>query len=80
MPNHKTLYLAGFHDSWNKRAKLKAFSGIPPGAPVVLLAHNPDNFGEAIGAKVQVKIFGAMRPVVIPKYQEVPAFIIVKTT
>jgi predicted MPP superfamily phosphohydrolase len=58
LPNHKTLYLAGFNDSWNKRAKLKAFSGIPPGAPVVLLAHEPDNFDEAIGAGVNLLLVG----------------------
>jgi predicted MPP superfamily phosphohydrolase len=58
LPNHKTLYLAGFHDSWNKRARLKTFSGIPPGAPVVLLAHAPDNFGEAIGAEVNLLLVG----------------------
>ena len=58
LPNHKTLYLAGFHDSWNKRAKLKTFSGIPPGVPVILLAHDPDNFGEAIGAEVNLLLVG----------------------
>ena len=58
MPNHKTLYLAGFDDSGNKRANLKAFRGIPPGAPVVLLAHDPDNFGKAIGAGVNLLLAG----------------------
>jgi predicted MPP superfamily phosphohydrolase len=58
LPNHKTLYLAGFNDSRNKRAKLKALIGIPPGAPVVLLAHDPDNFGEAIGAGVNLMLAG----------------------
>ncbi|MEI7635671.1 MAG: metallophosphoesterase [Syntrophus sp. (in: bacteria)] len=58
LPNGKTLYLAGFHDSWNKRAKLKTFSSIPPGAPVVLLAHDPDNFGEAIEAGVNLLLVG----------------------
>lgn len=58
LPNHKTLYLAGFHDSRSKRAKLKAFSGIPPGVPVVLLAHDPDNFGEAIAAGVNLLLAG----------------------
>ena len=58
LPNHKTLYLAGFDDSQNKRANLKAFVGIPPGVPVVLLAHNPDNFGAAIGAKVNLLLVG----------------------
>jgi predicted MPP superfamily phosphohydrolase len=58
LPNHKTLYLAGFDDSGNKRAHLKAFNGIPPGAPVVLLAHEPDNFGEAIEAGVNLLLVG----------------------
>ena len=58
MPNSKTLYLAGFHDSWNKRTRLNTFSGIPPGVPVVLLAHDPDNFGEAMGAGVNLLLVG----------------------
>jgi uncharacterized protein len=58
LPNHKTLYLAGFDDSWNKRANLRAFNGIPPGVPVVLLAHDPDNFGEGIGAGVNLILAG----------------------
>ena len=58
LPNHKTLYLAGFDDSQNKRANLYAFHGIPPGAPVILLAHEPDNFGEAIGAGVNLLLVG----------------------
>lgn len=37
---------------------MKAFSGIPPGAPVVLLAHDPDNFGEAIGAEMNLLLAG----------------------
>jgi predicted MPP superfamily phosphohydrolase len=58
LPNRKTLYLAGFDDSRNKRANLKAFAGIPTGAPVVLLAHDPDKFGEAIGAGVNLVLAG----------------------
>jgi uncharacterized protein len=58
LPNHKTLYLAGFDDSRNKRANVKAFSGIPPGVPVVLLVHDPDNFGEAIAAEVNLLLAG----------------------
>jgi hypothetical protein len=58
LPNHQTLHLAGFHDSWNKRAKLRTFEGIPPGAPIVLLAHDPDNFGAAIGAEVNLLLAG----------------------
>jgi len=60
LPNHKILYLAGFDDSQNRRANLKAFSGIPPSAPVVLLAHDPENFGEAIGAGVNLLLAGHM--------------------
>jgi hypothetical protein len=58
LPNQKKLYLAGFHDSWNKRARLKTFNGIPPGVPVVLLAHDPDNLGEAIAAGVNLVLAG----------------------
>jgi len=58
LPNHKTLYLAGFNGSHNKRANLKAFSGTPPGVPVVLLAHDPDNFSEAIGLGVNLFLAG----------------------
>jgi predicted MPP superfamily phosphohydrolase len=58
LPNHKTLYLAGFDDSQNKRANLFAFRGIPQDVPVVLLAHDPDNFGTAIGAGVNILLAG----------------------
>lgn len=58
LPNHKTLYLAGSRGSWTKQVKLKIFNGIPPGAPVVLLAHDPDNFGEAIAAEVNLVLAG----------------------
>ena len=58
LPNSKILHLAGFHDSWNKRAKLKTFSGIPSGVPVVLLAHDPDNFAAAIRAGVNLSLVG----------------------
>ena len=58
LPNSKILYLAGFHDSWNKRSKLKTFSGIPPGVPVVLLAHDPYNFADAIKAGVNLFLVG----------------------
>jgi len=58
LPNGKILHLAGFHDSWNKRAKLNTFRDIPPGAPVVLLAHDPDNFAEAMGAAVNLFLVG----------------------
>jgi uncharacterized protein len=58
LPNHKTLYLAGFSDSRNKRAMRKAFSGIPPSVPVILLAHDPDNFGEAVRAGVNLVLAG----------------------
>lgn len=58
LPNGKTLHLAGFFDYWCKRTKPKAFSGIPPGSPVVLLAHDPHNFGEAIGNGVNLVLAG----------------------
>lgn len=37
---------------------LKAFSGIPPEVPVILLAHDPDNFDEAIEAGVNLLLVG----------------------
>ncbi|MEN6373191.1 MAG: metallophosphoesterase [Smithella sp.] len=58
LPNHKTLYLVGFSQLWIKCAQLKAFSGIPPNAPVVLLAHDPDKFAEAIRARVNLLLVG----------------------
>lgn len=50
--------MAGFDSSQNKRANLFAFRGIPQGTPVVLLAHDPDNFGVAIGAGVNLVLVG----------------------
>ncbi|MEN6331369.1 MAG: metallophosphoesterase [Smithella sp.] len=58
LPNHKILYLAGFGYSRSKRARLQTFNGIPPDTPVVLLAHDPDDFGEAIGAGVNLLLAG----------------------
>jgi len=58
LPNHKTLYLAGFGYCRRKNEKLKTFSGIPPDVPVVLLAHDPDNFDEAIEAGVNLLLVG----------------------
>jgi predicted MPP superfamily phosphohydrolase len=58
LPNHKTLYLAGFGYFRRKNEKLKTFSGIPSDVPVVLLAHDPDNFDEAIEAGVNLLLVG----------------------
>jgi hypothetical protein len=58
LPNKKILYLAGFDDSQNKRANRFAFRDIPPGVPVILLAHDPENFGEAIAARVNLLLVG----------------------
>ncbi|NPU84688.1 MAG: metallophosphoesterase [Syntrophaceae bacterium] len=58
LPNNKILYIAGFHYAWNRRPKSKTFSGIPLGAPIVLLAHEPDHFGETIGAQVNLLLVG----------------------
>jgi predicted MPP superfamily phosphohydrolase len=60
LPNHKTLYLAGFDDEWigPTRTKPKSFSGIPPGVPVVLLSHYPDDLGEAVEAEVNLLLVG----------------------
>jgi hypothetical protein len=58
LPNHKTLYLAGFGYFHRKKDNLQTFSGIPSDAPVVLLAHDPDNFDEAIEAGVNLLLVG----------------------
>ena len=58
LPNHKTLYLAGFGYFRRKNEKLETFSGIPSDVPVVLLAHDPDNFDEAIEAGVNLLLVG----------------------
>lgn len=58
LPNHKTLYLAGFGYFRRKNEKLKTFSGIPSDVPVILLAHDPDNFDEAIEAGVNLLLVG----------------------
>ncbi|PKN65539.1 MAG: hypothetical protein CVU54_18765 [Deltaproteobacteria bacterium HGW-Deltaproteobacteria-12] len=58
LPNNKILHLAGFDDSQNKRANRFAFREIPPGVPVILLAHDPENFREAIAAGVNLLLVG----------------------
>ena len=57
--NGKGLWLAGVDDPVNKRDDLpKALSGIPPGQPVLLLAHAPMIFIKAILAKVNLVLVG----------------------
>lgn len=60
LPNHKTLHLAGLYDYWCKRPKSAAFREIPPGAPVVVLSHTPDNFSEAARAGANLVLSGHM--------------------
>ncbi len=65
LPDNKSLWLAGLDDSWDRytkaniRAKLhKSLENIPEGAPVILLNHYPDIFGEATRAGVNLVLVG----------------------
>lgn len=58
LPNQKILYLAGFYDTWNKRARMKTFNGIPQGVPFVVLSHDPDNLREAMGVGANLVLAG----------------------
>jgi predicted MPP superfamily phosphohydrolase len=53
------LFLAGIDDTWTKRADLDAaLEHRPEGVPTVLLAHDPERFGEAAERKVDVVLSG----------------------
>lgn len=57
--NGKGVWLAGVDDPVNKRDDLsKALLGIPPGEPVLLLAHGPMIYPKAIQAKVNLVLVG----------------------
>jgi uncharacterized protein len=58
LPNHKILCLVGLHYPYSQRSKFQAFGGIPQGTPVILLAHEPDSFGEAKEAGVNLLLVG----------------------
>ena len=48
----QTLWLAGVDDVWERRANLpQTLADVPPGAPVVLLAHEPDYADEVADQK-----------------------------
>jgi predicted MPP superfamily phosphohydrolase len=75
------LYVAGLADLRLRRPDLPtALAGVPPGAPVILLAHDPDVFpfvGERVSLTVsghlhggQVAIPVARRPAVPSRYGE----------
>jgi predicted MPP superfamily phosphohydrolase len=54
-----TLYVAGVDDTWTGRHDVaRAVAERPPGAPVVLLAHDPALFPEAAGHGVDLTLSG----------------------
>ena len=55
----KFLWLAGTDDPVERHANLsKAIGQVPPGSPVVLLAHSPDIFEEAVRDRVNLVLVG----------------------
>lgn len=53
------LHIAGVDDTWTKRADVeRALADRPPGAPVVLLAHDPALFPEAVAHGVDLTLSG----------------------
>jgi predicted MPP superfamily phosphohydrolase len=68
------IWLAGIDDEMESRPDLaKAFEGIPPGVPLILLAHNPDIWmqcgvdrvdlvlsGHTHGGQIQLPVIGAI--------------------
>jgi predicted MPP superfamily phosphohydrolase len=59
LPNGHTIWLAGVDDPVGKRDKLtQALDGIPAGEPVLLLAHSPDIYVEAVLAQVSMLCVG----------------------
>jgi uncharacterized protein len=53
------LFLAGIDDTWTKRADLDAaLAERPDGVPTVLLAHDPERFGQAVEHDVAVVLSG----------------------
>ena len=53
------LFLAGIDDTWTKRADLDAaLEERPAGVPTVLLAHDPERFGQAAERGVDVVLSG----------------------
>ena len=53
------LYLAAVDDTWTGRADLEAaLGGRPNGMPAVLLAHDPNLFGQAVAANVDLTLSG----------------------
>jgi predicted MPP superfamily phosphohydrolase len=55
----KKLWIAGIDDTWTRRDDLPAaLRGRPEGAPVVLLAHDPDRFDKAVDAGADLVLSG----------------------
>jgi len=59
LPNGQTIWLAGVDDPVGKRDKLyQALEGVPIGEPILLLAHSPDIYVEAVLAKISMLCVG----------------------
>lgn len=59
LPNGRHLWLAGVDDPVTHRARLEqSLAGIPTGEPVLLLAHSPDIYVQAVLAKVNLVLVG----------------------
>lgn len=59
LPNGQVIWLAGVDDPGGGRSRLnQALAGIPTGEPVLLLAHSPDIYTEAVLAKVNMLSVG----------------------
>lgn len=55
----KQMYLAAIDDTWTRRDDMdRALSGCPDGVASVLLAHDPDKFGEAAKRGVSLVLSG----------------------
>lgn len=55
----EALYLAGIDDRWSHRDDVpRALAGRPPGAPVVMLAHDPQQFPEIADAGAALVLSG----------------------
>lgn len=59
LPNGQNIWLAGVDDPVGGRDRLDlALQGIPPGEPVLLLAHSPDIYTRAVLAKINMLSVG----------------------
>jgi hypothetical protein len=59
LPNGQYIWLAGVDDPVTGRARLdQSLAGIPAGEPLMLLAHSPDIYTQAVLAKVDMLFVG----------------------